>query len=40
MGIWDEEMKNQIIANNGSIQNIERIPKEIRDLYKTVWEIR
>jgi len=39
MGIWDEEMKNQIIANNGSIQNIERIPKEIRDLYKTVWEI-
>merc|ERR1719334_1238116 len=39
LGIWDEAMKNQIIANNGSIQNIERIPKEIRDLYKTVWEI-
>jgi len=39
MGIWDEQMKNQIIANNGSIQSVERIPKEIRDLYKTVWEI-
>lgn len=37
--LWDEDMKNLIIHNNGSIQNIERIPKEIRDLYKTVWEI-
>ncbi|KAM3964190.1 ribonucleoside diphosphate reductase large subunit [Aphomia sociella] len=37
--LWDEEMKNLIIHNNGSIQNIETIPKEIRDLYKTVWEI-
>jgi ribonucleoside-diphosphate reductase subunit M1 len=39
LGIWDEDMKNTIIAQNGSIQNIERIPKEIRELYKTVWEI-
>lgn len=37
--LWDEEMKNLIIHNNGSIQNIESIPTEIRDLYKTVWEI-
>lgn len=37
--LWDEHMKNLIIHNNGSIQNIEAIPKEIRDLYKTVWEI-
>ncbi|XP_045494966.1 ribonucleoside-diphosphate reductase large subunit [Colias croceus] len=37
--LWDEDMKNLIIHNNGSIQNIEVIPKEIRDLYKTVWEI-
>ncbi|XP_023936493.2 ribonucleoside-diphosphate reductase large subunit [Bicyclus anynana] len=37
--LWDDEMKNLIIHNNGSIQNIEKIPKEIRDLYKTVWEI-
>lgn len=37
--LWDEDMKNLIIHNNGSIQNIEAIPKDIRDLYKTVWEI-
>ncbi|XP_034254690.1 ribonucleoside-diphosphate reductase large subunit [Thrips palmi] len=37
--LWDDDMKNEIISNGGSIQGIERIPKEIRDLYKTVWEI-
>ncbi|XP_049868519.1 ribonucleoside-diphosphate reductase large subunit [Pectinophora gossypiella] len=37
--LWNEDMKNLIIHNNGSIQNIESIPKEIKDLYKTVWEI-
>ncbi|XP_052754710.1 ribonucleoside-diphosphate reductase large subunit isoform X1 [Galleria mellonella] len=37
--LWDEDMKNLIIHNNGSIQNIETIPKDLRDLYKTVWEI-
>lgn len=37
--LWDEDMKNLIIHNNGSIQAIEAIPKEIRDLYKTVWEV-
>ncbi|XP_013142738.1 PREDICTED: ribonucleoside-diphosphate reductase large subunit [Papilio polytes] len=37
--LWDDDMKNLIIHNNGSIQNIERIPKDIRELYKTVWEI-
>lgn len=37
--LWDDEMKNLIIHNNGSIQNIEAIPKDIRELYKTVWEI-
>lgn len=39
IGMWNEDMKNEIIADYGSIQNIIRIPKEIRDLYKTVWEI-
>lgn len=39
IGMWNEDMKNEIIADYGSIQNIVRIPKEIRDLYKTVWEI-
>ncbi|XP_043525220.1 ribonucleoside-diphosphate reductase large subunit [Frieseomelitta varia] len=37
--LWDENMKNEIIANNGSIQNIERIPDDLKMLYKTVWEI-
>ena len=40
LNLWNLEMKNMIIANNGSVQNIELIPKEIRDLYKTVWEIK
>lgn len=39
IGMWNDDMKNEIIADYGSIQNITRIPKEIRDLYKTVWEI-
>lgn len=39
MDLWDDDMKNEIIAEYGSIQAITRIPKEIRDLYKTVWEI-
>ncbi len=39
-GLWSEEMKNAIIANNGSIQSIEGIPQETKDLYKTAWEIK
>ncbi|XP_015523006.1 ribonucleoside-diphosphate reductase large subunit isoform X1 [Neodiprion lecontei] len=37
--LWDENMKNEIIANNGSVQNIDRIPADLKALYKTVWEI-
>ena len=37
--LWDDDMKNKLIAANGSIQGIEEIPQEIKDLYKTVWEI-
>jgi ribonucleoside-diphosphate reductase alpha chain len=40
LGIWNEAMKNQIITANGSIQNITNIPQNIKDLYKTVWEIK
>ncbi len=40
LGLWNNEMKNRIIANNGSIQNIKEIPEEIKELYKTVWEIK
>ena len=37
--LWNDQIKNNIIANNGSIQQIETIPLEIREKYKTVWEI-
>ncbi|MCF1716772.1 ribonucleoside-diphosphate reductase subunit alpha [Flavihumibacter sp. RY-1] len=40
LGLWDNDMKNRIIAANGSIQQITSIPEEIRELYKTVWEIK
>ena len=39
LGIWDEGMKQHIITQNGSIQNLPNIPQELKDLYKTVWEI-
>ena len=39
LGLWNNEVKNNIIANNGSIQQITSIPQDIRDKYKTVWEI-
>lgn len=37
--MWNEKIKNNIIANNGSIQHIEFIPDNIKEKYKTVWEI-
>lgn len=40
LGLWTNELKNKIITNNGSIQNIEEIPQPIKELYKTVWEIK
>jgi ribonucleoside-diphosphate reductase alpha chain len=40
LGIWNENLKNKIIAANGSIQGIVEIPDNIKELYKTVWEIR
>jgi ribonucleotide reductase alpha subunit len=39
LDLWNEKMKNSIIANHGSIQHIETIPKNIREKYRTVWEI-
>ena len=39
LGLWDEEMKQELMRANGSIQHIETIPLEIRNLYKTVWEL-
>lgn len=40
LGLWNENLKNKIIASNGSIQNIDEIPENIKEIYKTVWEIK
>ena len=40
LGLWTNEIKNLIVANNGSVQSISTIPKEIRAVYKTIWEIK
>ena len=40
MGIWDKNMKDTIILNNGSIQSIDSIPDDVKELYKTTWEIK
>uniref|UniRef100_A0A8C5A6J1 Ribonucleoside-diphosphate reductase n=1 Tax=Gadus morhua TaxID=8049 RepID=A0A8C5A6J1_GADMO len=37
--LWNDDMKNQLIANNGSVQGIAGIPEDLKQLYKTVWEI-
>jgi ribonucleoside-diphosphate reductase alpha chain len=39
MGLWNEKIKNNIIENNGSVQQIDILPKQIRDKYRTVWEM-
>ncbi|HRG68873.1 MAG TPA: ribonucleoside-diphosphate reductase subunit alpha [Saprospiraceae bacterium] len=39
LGLWNQEMKEMIMFNNGSIQNIPSIPSKLKELYKTVWEI-
>jgi len=38
-GLWNDDMKNMIIAHNGSVANIPTIPNDIKAIYKTVWEI-
>jgi ribonucleoside-diphosphate reductase alpha chain len=40
LGLWDNTMKDKIITANGSVQDIAEIPQELKDLYKTVWEIK
>jgi ribonucleoside-diphosphate reductase alpha chain len=40
LGLWNDKLKNSIISANGSIQNINEIPDNIKELYKTVWEIK
>ena len=40
LGLWNEEMKNNLVRASGSIQPIPNIPQHIKDLYKTAWEIK
>lgn len=40
LGLWNETMREKIKANDGSIQNIKEIPENIREIYKTAWEIK
>jgi ribonucleoside-diphosphate reductase alpha chain len=39
VGLWNDNMKNRLIAANGSVQNLPDVPQNLKDLYKTVWEI-
>ena len=38
-GLWNEELKQEIMRHNGSVQNIEQVPQDLKELYKTVWEM-
>ncbi|MBP6054349.1 MAG: ribonucleoside-diphosphate reductase subunit alpha [Cytophagaceae bacterium] len=40
LNLWNETMKNKLISANGSVQNIPEIPQNLKELYKTVWEIK
>lgn len=39
LGLWTSEVKNSIIADNGSVQGIKAIPERVKEIYKTIWEI-
>jgi ribonucleoside-diphosphate reductase alpha subunit len=38
-GLWNDDMKHKLMASNGSIQQIDEVPQELKELYKTVWEL-
>ncbi len=40
LGLWNDDLKNEIMLANGSIQDIPEIPQNLKELYKTVWEIK
>jgi ribonucleoside-diphosphate reductase subunit M1 len=40
LDIWDADMKERLIAQNGSVQNIDEIPDHLKRIYKTVWEVK
>jgi ribonucleoside-diphosphate reductase alpha chain len=39
LGLWNDTIKNKLIMENGSVQNIPEIPTEMKEVYKTVWEM-
>ena len=39
LGLWNDEMKHRLMASNGSVQEFPDIPQDLKDLYKTVWEL-
>ena len=40
LNLWNDDIKSRIIEHNGSVQNIDEIPAELKEIYKTVWEIK
>jgi ribonucleoside-diphosphate reductase alpha chain len=40
LGMWNENIKNKIITQNGSVQNIPEVPTNVKEVYKTVWEVK
>ena len=40
LGLWNQSLKNKLMLNDGSIQNINEIPNSLKELYKTAWEIK
>jgi ribonucleoside-diphosphate reductase alpha chain len=39
LNLWNSDIKNSLLGTNGSIQSIKNIPQNIKDLYKTIWEV-
>ena len=39
LGLWNDNLKQEIMRHNGSVQNIDIIPQDLKELYKTVWEL-
>jgi ribonucleotide reductase alpha subunit len=40
LGLWNKQLKDKIVLHNGSVQKVAEIPEQIREIYKTVWEIK
>lgn len=39
LGLWTDDIRNQLVAHNGSVQQIKEVPQDLKNLYKTIWEI-